>query len=563
MESNEGRGWVKPVSDDSEAAQMEPFAPARPARRSFLVGGLILTVVIAIAIAGSVIWRGLNGDPFGSARSIPADMDYVVSFDVLALSDSERLQSFVDAFSVPMLEAGLIDEQPGDLVGAIDRVLGEETDFTLTDDILPWIGRSISIAGKVPTIPDPLSSFYDFQPSLLLSADVRDRAAAQAFVDKARSSLGNDGVPVNEVMIGGLRGYRIGGTDEIVTGALVLTDGALLVGIEEDVIAAIDARESGSSMAADATYLETMTLLPSDQMLSFYVSGRILDGLADLAALGARGVPDVPQFGGETPSVSSFGGSVGLVDEGLLVSYVMVGEDATESVGPDLTVLEALPADTLGFISFAGAATADRTALDRSVFDGLGLPLEPFEAEFGVDIIALLESLSGDFTAAAVETRDSSIARATDVPVGVVGALGLVDSGPMNEVIATLAEQLRVSGLSLAVDGAVSSVVDRGEELVSYSLQDELLVVGTGAGLVGDIVAGENAGVVASDVYRELDDAVSGDGLIVFVDIGRILRLIPMTSDEAAVLAPLRGMGVGTRSESGAIVVEALLLVDY
>lgn len=564
MESNEDRGWVKPVSDDSGAAQMEPLMPVGPARRSFLIGGVILAVVVGLAVTGSVIWRGLTGDPFGSARSVPTDMDFVISVDVLALSDSERLQSFVDAFGAPLFEAGLIDEPPGDVVEGIDRALGEEIGFTLADDILPWIGRSISIAGKVPDTPDPLQSFDSFQPSFLLSADVRDQTAAQVFVDKLQVSLSDNGVSPTAAMIAGSEGYRIDDVDEIGATALVLVDGALLVGTEADVVAAIKAREDGTSMAEDTAFLETMTRLPANQMVSFYVSAQAFESMAALGNTVALGLAQTPATSQADPLVASLGGSIGLVDEGLLMTYVALGDDTVvESGGPDLTVLETLPTETLGFMSIAGAQISGGTSLDSTAIDGLGSPFELFEDEFGIDLVAILESLSGDLTFAATETRDSAIARLADVPVGIVMSLGLNDPAPMADLIGTATEQLQGGGLSSVVDGTVTSFVDGDGEIVSYSLQDERLIIGTGPGLVGDVAAAQNGGLLAVDVYQDLDAALTGEGLIMFVDVGRIVRLIPMTSDEAAVLTPLRGIGVGTTSGNGGVVVEMLLLVDY
>ncbi|MEA2002650.1 MAG: hypothetical protein U9N84_12320, partial [Actinomycetota bacterium] len=331
--------------------------------------------------------------------------------------------------------------------------------------------------------------------------------------------------------------------------------------IEADVVAAIETRESGASMAEDAAFVETMTRLPADQMVSFYVSGSAFDSLV---ALGSLGLPGTPAADEVASPVASLGGSVGLVDEGLLVTYVAVGDDtAVESAGPDLAVLEALPAETLGFMSIAGNQVASETTVDTAAFDALGLPMEMFEDEFGIDLVAILESLSGNLTLAATETRDSAIARMADVPVGIVLALGLTDSTPMADLIGVATEQLSGGGLSTVVEGTVTSFVDGNGEVVSYSLQDERLIVGTGPELVGDVVAGQAGGLLATDIYRDLDATLAGDGLIVFADIGRIVRLIPMTSDEAAVLAPLRGMGVGVGSGSGAVVVETLLLVDY
>jgi hypothetical protein len=88
-------------------------------------------------------------------------------------------------------------------------------------------------------------------------------------------------------------------------------------------------------------------------------------------------------------------------------------------------------------------------------------------------------------------------------------------------------------------------------------------VVGSGHDLVSDVATSAEGGLLTSDLYRELDDAVVGDGLVGYADISGIVDLVPMTRDEAAVFSPLRGIGVGGESDGTAQVMELLVLVDY
>ncbi|MCP3997141.1 MAG: DUF3352 domain-containing protein, partial [bacterium] len=429
MDTHDDRGWVRPVAEGADSAFMDPIEPTGRTIRSSIVGGIILVAVVAAAIAGTVIWRGRNGDPFASARSIPADMDFVITFDAVGLGDSERLQALVDAFAEPLVAAGEIDEYPQDLVLAIDEAMSESSGFTLMDDILPWIGRSVSLAARVPDID--LDTFQVEELSGLLSADVRDMEKAAAFVDKVLAEFTDNGVEVAAASVGGLPGYRW--EEDGISIAFVLTDSALLLGIESDVASAIEARDAGLSIAEDAVFQDTMERLPEERMVAVYVASSAVDGFVDLAA---RGMPTT-DLEYDDQLFTSVGSSVSLTDEGLLFSYVMVGVDETGGViAPDSDVLATLPDDTLGFLSIAASGTAPE-GFDELALADMGYPLEGISSQLGVDIGTLIEAISGSLTVAVTETRDSVIAQQTDVPVGIVGALGLTDSGPVNDLVAS------------------------------------------------------------------------------------------------------------------------------
>ena len=51
--------------------------------------------------------------------------------------------------------------------------------------------------------------------------------------------------------------------------------------------------------------------------------------------------------------------------------------------------------------------------------------------------------------------------------------------------------------------------------------------------------------------------------MVFYVDLGRVMGLVPMTSDEAAVVAPLRGIGFGGEVDGDAVAMELLVLIDY
>jgi len=556
LNTRDDSGWVRPVTGSGDAAVMDPIEPTGRTLRSSVVSVIILVAVIASAIAGVVVWRNRNGDPFASARSIPADTDFVVTFDALALSDSERLQSFVDAFALPMVEAGAIESYPDDLVAAIDESLRTESNFTLSGDILPWIGRSVSIAANVPKY-DPYSyGVVDF--SFLVTADVRDRSSAALFVDKVVAELSDEGVEMAATEIAGLPGYKFADDYSELSFVLVLAEDTLLYGVEDDVAEAFAARDAGLSIAEDAVFQQTMDRIPGDSMVKVFVSSSFTDDFAEMNW--AIAAPDMEMETSEN-YYEAVGIGAGLVEEGVRVNYVMVGVEDFGDVIPDARVLAALPEDTVGFVSIDSEPGSEQ--LDEEAFAAAGLPLDEFSYQFGIDLVGFLEALSGDFTFAVTETRDSSIAEATEIPVGVVGTLGLLDASVFMDFLDSLELEATEAGVAVSTDGHVTTFGENGSDLFSYSIDDDLLVVGTGEDLVTDIATGARGGLLGSALYTELDAAVMGDGLVFYVDIQRIVDLVPLTSDEAAVFAPLRGAGWGGRSVGDVAEMEMLLLVDY
>lgn len=560
METHDEHGWVRPVADGADPAFMDPIEPTGRTLRSSIVGGIILVAVIAAAVAGTVIWRNRNGDPFASARSIPADMDFVVTFDALALSDSERLQLFVDAFAMPMVDAGIIDDYPDDLVAAIDDAMDDESGYTLTGDVFPWIGRSASFAMSVPNMDMMTAEIVDVD--LLLSVDVRDEGEARAFVNKLLDTMADEDIEVAAAEIGGNPGYRwVVADEQELRFGMVLGAGTLLVGTEDTIVSAIAARDAGLSIAENEAFQDTMSRLPDDAMMSMYIGGSFVEGLADLAS---QGLPPEATEQLAADVFDSIGIAAGIVDQGVRVNYVMTGLGENQAgMVPDLRVLAGLPDDTLGFVSQGAAFESADDLLDPSLLDGFEQELAEIESLFGIDVFALLESLSGEMTFAVTETRDSFIATATDAPIGLVGAIGLNDSAPLSQLFEFVEDMLAEQGGEFSTADGVTTVEADGQEVLSYSIGDDLFVVGTGTELVANVIAGEGGGLLGSALYQELDGAIAGDGLLGYVDIEGIVNLVPITRDEAAVLAPLRGLGVGGSVSDGIAEMEVLLLVDY
>ncbi len=573
---------------------MMPQLPAPDSQpRGRIVAGIVLTVVAVVAVGMAAAWRAnAAGDPMASARMVPADVDVAVTVDVLQLGEGERLERLVGAFADPLHEAGVIAE-PFDLVGAIDQAMGEQLDLTLSDDVLSWIGRSATVgvsfgdlAAYGTFLTDPYGDFGDLgempgfgetdgfadlsaapaaraipatsqvmpEPGVLVTAAVRDHTAAAAFVDKVVALTEDTGVAVAPRTVGGFEGYEFLPDVGFESQLIVLTDDMLLAGPETMVAEALGLDGGAGSLAEDADYLAALQRLPQDRMVTVFLDMGFLEEMSGVFDMGVLPAGDL----------GSYALSLSVVDEGVRIDFGYAGPTDPVAAGPDLAVLESLPSDVIAFFSARGSDPGDDlAAMDPTLQYQLDQFSAEFEAVTGVDLFDLLESFSGSITLAVTETREGFVARETTVPVGVVGAVGLDDRTPIDELLASFQDQLGVLGVEMVDDGDLTTLRYDGSDVASLSLDDERLVVGTGPELVGAVANGTGEGITRSALYRELDGLVVGDGLSVYLDVPRLAGLVPLPSDERAIIEQVRGVGGGVVVDGAGSTLELLILIDY
>ena len=140
-------------------------------------------VAVIVLIGGFAAWRFASG--FGastdSASAIPAEVQFYMNIDLALLTDTERLQSITDTF--PSISGG-DNSVAEDARAEFDRLLKEETGMTVTDDVIPWIGRSAGLGVW------GMSADTSVDPSVVIAVKVRDGEAADLFVERLATSQG-------------------------------------------------------------------------------------------------------------------------------------------------------------------------------------------------------------------------------------------------------------------------------------------------------------------------------------------------------------------------------------
>ena len=573
MSDNVPEDRVRPLPPDPEdpAGHVVPIHAAteskRP-KRAWIVGGVILGVVIVVAIASVAMYRNIVGDAFASTRAIPSGAQVVVTFDLLQVRDTSEIQALVDAFAEPLAATGEIDAG-FDIVEEIDGAWEEELGITLTDDVVPWLGRSASVA----VWPDGSSFVETEDVQVLVSVAVRDTGAAEAFVNEVFAvAVEQEGGTLETDSIDGRPSWSYYPDDEWSDPVHVMLDDDLLLAAPEEktLRSALTASESGG-LEADEAFRNAIDRLPVDRAVAFYVSADVVrDAYRD---------PSFSELGVTDDALDMLEGweamaaAMTLVDEGIRFDVVQtleagVGVDDvwTGLAEGDLRFRDGLPAETYGF--YAVPIPDDYIATQMTLLE----EMDPVAFEevrslgldfLGVDVLEeVLPNLGREMVFAAVESTEGLLATETGFPIGLAFAFGVIDPAPVRDAVANL-EDLAVSeGVPLVVEDGVGLIAEGGETAVAYTVTDEGLVVASSVGVLTQ-VAERTGGMTSSSLYQELDDAIPGDGLLFYVDTHRIYDQIEWSEGWRGVAEPLRGMGASVAESDDGVTGSLLILIDY
>jgi hypothetical protein len=196
-----------------------PPSFTRPRRLHPLVTAvLVLVLLCGGAMAALYFWLGLNRTN-QLARIVPADTVALVSvspslWQLPQLRNAENLQGGLVAFAPLVALPGVIQ-----LVNRVDLYLPLDLEIEPATDILPWIGREVSVA----ILPEDsglsdgrfdcaqcgrlhqarLSSVYN-GPPIVLAAATRNQAASDAFINKVRAQWEREGVQFADSLYQGI-----------------------------------------------------------------------------------------------------------------------------------------------------------------------------------------------------------------------------------------------------------------------------------------------------------------------------------------------------------------------
>ena len=570
MNDHVPEGRVRPLPPDPQdpAAPVPLITEPKRLSRSSIIAGVILGLGIVAAIASVAIYRSFVGDPFASTRAIPNSAQVVVTFDLLQVRDTSGIQALVDAFAGPLADVGEV-EAGFDIVEEIDTAWQDELGMTFTDDVMPWLGRSASIG----IWPDGSSFMNAEDVQMLISVAVRDGDKAGAFLDEIlATAVDREGGTLETGTIEGRPSWSLLAEDEWAEPVfIVLDDDLLLLAPEERTLrASLTASETGGLGSNDA-FRSAMDRLPSDRAVAFYMS---VDSLRD-----AYGDPVFAELGTTDAALDMLDGwesmaaAMTFADSGLRFDMVQtlepgaaVADAWTGMTEGDLRFRDRLPADTYGFSAFPipDDYIADQLAtfeeMDPVVFDEFRMMGLDF---LGVDLLGdVLPNLGREIVFAAVESTDGLIAAEASFPIGLGFAVGVLDAAPVRDAIAGIEELAVAEGVPLVVEDGVGLLAEGGETAFAYTVTEDGLVMASSVGLLTEMAQG-SSGLTDSALYRELDGALPGDGLLFYVDTHRIYDNIEWESGWRSVADPVRGLGASVSASGDGTTASFIVLIDH
>ena len=337
--------------------QTQP-SPRLPAWRLFVIAAVaVLAVAIGLA-AGSVLLVSRAAAVGAGSSYVPASAPLYFEMRLEA-SDAQdgALREMLGHF--PPIE-GIDLDLPlyGQFADRLDDLLAKEgADVSWSNDIAPWFDGRIGFA--VTEIPlEAMSGAMPTEqmdmPGMVVLVGVTDATVAAASIERLLAEAG-EAPTFTEESHGGVT-IRVSDDD----GAYALTDDQLLIAPSvDDVIAALDARETGSSTLAEAEEITRLTdALPSD-WLAFGIYD-FSDVMSAAITEGASASPGMAQAFGALLEHQPLRGAMAVTAAGdrLAVDVVTdrpTGPFAAENAERDLA--DEIPADAIYYAEAGNLGT--------------------------------------------------------------------------------------------------------------------------------------------------------------------------------------------------------------
>jgi hypothetical protein len=518
----------------------QPAAALRPASGGRALKVAAAVVIVAVVIGGVAVWRFANGfgAPTESATAIPAEAQVYVNFDLAIVRDGEAWDTIVATFPDGFDE----DELGTDPLAELDALLFEETGMTLSEDVIPWVGRSAGFA----TWGVDLDGFE--QPSAIVAVKVRDGEAADLFLERLVTSQGGAVVDVVDgVAIWGIE-------DGQETGFAARAGDMLVAGPDQASVRAAIQTVAGvrPALADDPEYQETIAALPRGTGdLLVYVPSAIW------ADLGRLTNPYVYGFGAPTPDVDDQLDSMGagavtatMVDEGLRFDSAWFTDDP--GYGADPVAIAQVPDDALFFAAWTSQAALDAYA---DLAEAFGDELRDFT---GLDPISdVIEPLSGSI---AVYGRpiDPLTPEMLDLAFGV--RLGLDDPARMSQTVAALTDLVASEEPGVIGVQGDRHVLDLEGNSVLYGVSGYWLDFGWNTDPAAD-AAGRS--ITETELYDELTGTLDGEPVF-YVDIASLIeRYAPPEDEVRTQLRPVRYMAGTLDGGDGLLSGSLLIAIDW
>ena len=485
----------------------------RRRRATLLTACCAALAVVPLAGCGDSSSSGSGDAGADPAALLPASAPLYVEAQVRPTGDLA-----VNAKSVAgkILRTG---DPGGKIVGLIDQGLKDDK-ASYADDIAPWLGQragiaitSIGAGGKDVDVVGAIAS--------------KDDDAANAFLDKQAKGETRTYRDVK---------YHVKTGDDL---AAAVVDHAVLIGTENGLKSAIDAR-SGGGLAASGTFKKARETVGTDGLGFVYADpGRFFDLVAGAASGTAAGrdATTLKAFKGllTGTGLQSVAASVDVASNAIRVDAAAIGlkagaaKSATAGDGPGAAA--AVPAGSWLSVGVGDVGGAVKGALTSAGTAGITGGVDPatllqgMKSQLGVDVEKDLLSWMGDAAlfvrgtsmsdlggALVVTSKDPAASRAA-IPKLEKLLKGLsVDTGPLTGDVAG------ADGFTVKVGGPLPGGID-------VATKDDKFVIAYGKDALKDALSGGDA-LGDSAPYKTAAGLLDGVKPSLFLDTPQVVKLI-------------------------------------
>jgi hypothetical protein len=498
--------------------------------RWLVTSGLILLALILgsiVAAGGAYFWLGMHRQN-QTARIVPPEASAFVSVSP-TLRQLPRLRNAEGALDSGAIVAAL----PGvtDAAEAIQNNLPPDFDLDVRRDILPWMGREVSLA----VVPQA-----NAEPGLIVAALTRNRDASDAFLERIRSEMEGQGLRFRE---GTYRGRQI---TEITSPnsppfAYATFDGMVVLASDAETLqASIDADEGGqhSSLFDREAFRDALKDLPGNRLGHAYLNWSTLmwptrDEFEEATGLplGSQAVQDVALAISLREGGVRFDFRTQFDTESLSVAE---SDWLSQSSNPQ-KVTRVAPGDSLVYVS------GQNLPLALECFSGLGLDgiFEDIRYETGIDLREeVLNEIDGEY-AWALAPDPGGLWGDETTPLGLLLFAEVDDRTRVQTSLEDIAGALTVdSGVYLQpeeIDGVPVWLLqdDYAETAIGYGFVDDFLFFGSSANMVRLAIEGSDSALSDSRLFqtasRHLPNGVRGS---TYVDVEQGLMTLYRAMDE-------------------------------
>ncbi len=504
---------------------------ARRKRTLALIAGSVSAIVIlliAVIVYFFIRGRGLFGFSKADAaiQAMPQDTSMYVHIDLENLT-CEKTNPLVWAFSEDLKR----EEKCGldELLQDLDEELEAGMGFTFTEDIKPWVGKSVGF-GILDLTLDEWGEVEDME--ILLALEVRDTSAADEFLVTFRERLAEqDQVPFLEEKYEGRTLYFLDSDWEEERMAFTRSEDLILLSQDLSILKkAIDSQE-GESLGDNEDYRVATDALGEGRVLTMYLDiQQFMTSFSDLF-YGMYGMDPTGLSTGTFEAIHAIAGGFSIVEQGVQLDTVTLfdSENLTDSMRDVLSMradpvgtTALLPEDTFFFVAGEGLdknmAELKENLIGMPEGEDFGEAIEMLESTLGFDPFEeFFPRLDGEWAIAVTQDFKGSFAESLDVPLGFTLLAETSDADGLLDTLQKLGDFLEQEGLG-EVEASQSDGVDlfelvdlfSGDSMFTYGVSEAYFALCTSKSSLTGLFDGGRS-LAESERYKQVWDAFPGD----------------------------------------------------